>query len=385
MDQLLQYTSITGITIIRYFLSAGIPFLIFYILFPNSFVKNKIQSKIAKNKDFLREIAHSMQTSLIIAGVALLFLFTPLKAYTQIYEHLDAYSIWWLPLSILLGLIVHDTYFYWMHRTLHHPSIFRYTHLVHHKSINPSPWASYSFHMIEGFTEALILPIILLLIPMHPIALLIFGLGSLVINVYGHLGFEITPKWFRNSFLFEVFNTSVYHNVHHSKFEGNYSLYFRFWDRVMKTEHPDYVKIYDEIQAKRFGQTSTSLAKKISLPLILLFGLSTFSGYSQSAIEGKWKDSVDGGIILIYEEEGQYFGQLIAAVDPIENEKLKGKTIIVLKDFEKTNDAELCCGTIYQVREKRTVSGNLILLDQNNLKVKGRYGWFTGSRIWTRV
>jgi len=41
--------------------------------------------------------------------------------------------------------------------------------------------------------------------------------------------------------------------MHHSKFKGNYGLYFRIWDRLMKTEHPDYVKDYDRIQERRFG------------------------------------------------------------------------------------------------------------------------------------
>ena len=73
-----------------------------------------------------------------------------------------------------------------------------------------------------------------------------------MVNVYGHLGYEIAPKWFRNSFLFEIINTSTHHNLHHHKFKGNYGLYFRIWDRIMKTEHPDYVKEYDKIQQRRF-------------------------------------------------------------------------------------------------------------------------------------
>ena len=77
---------------------------------------------------------------------------------------------------------------------------------------------------------------------------------SLFINVYGHLGFEITPKWFRKSFLFEILNTSVHHNLHHEKFNGNYGLYFRVWDRIMKTENPNYVKSFDAIQQKRFDK-----------------------------------------------------------------------------------------------------------------------------------
>ncbi len=161
--------------------------------------------------------------------------------------------MWFIIPAVIVSLIVHDTYFYWMHRLLHHPKLFKYTHLVHHKSVNPSPWASYSFHFFEAITEGAILLVIVMIIPMHGISIGLFVLIGFMINVYGHLGYEVTPKWFRNSFLFEISNTSTYHNLHHSKFKGNYSLYFRFWDKVMGTENPDYVKEYDRIQNQRFG------------------------------------------------------------------------------------------------------------------------------------
>ncbi|MEM7019578.1 MAG: sterol desaturase family protein [Pseudomonadota bacterium] len=97
-------------------------------------------------------------------------------------------------------------------------------------------------------------PLILVLIPLSPIALILFTFLSFAINVYGHLGFEIAPKWFRYSILFELVNTSTHHNLHHAKFKWNFGLYFRVWDRIMGTEHPDYVKEYDLIQERRFGE-----------------------------------------------------------------------------------------------------------------------------------
>lgn len=258
MEETIQYAIpiITNIT--RYFLFAGIPFLVFYILFPKLFSKAKIQDRWAKHKDFIREILHSMQSSITIGLVGVLFLLTPLREYTRVYSYISEYPIWWVPVSILIALVLHDTYFYWMHRTVHHPKIYKKVHFVHHQSINPSPWASFSFHISEAVVEALVLPVIICLLPMHPLSLALFGLLSFIINVYGHLGFEIAPKWFRHSFLFEIVNTSVHHNLHHSKFKGNYGLYFRVWDRLMGTENPDYVKEYDRIQARRFEKVSES-------------------------------------------------------------------------------------------------------------------------------
>lgn len=248
---------IISVSAIRYFVIAGLPFLLFYKLFTSYFTKSKIQDKQASRKDFIREILHSMQTTLVFTAVAMIVLFTPLKQHTLIYDKLTDFPIWWVPVSLVLSLIIHDTYFYWMHRLLHHKKIFRLTHLVHHKSINPSPWASYSFHFLEAWTEGGVLILLAFVLPMHTLTIGLFTVAGFIINVYGHLGYEIAPRRLRNSILFEVFNTSTYHNLHHSKFKGNYGLYFRVWDRLMKTEHPDYVKEYDLIQQKRFGAKVT--------------------------------------------------------------------------------------------------------------------------------
>ena len=247
-------TSIFIVQVIRYFILAGVPFFLVYIWFKKWFAKSKIQKRDAAKADFVREVLHSLQSTFVLSIIGYIVLATPLKNYTQVYTDINEYPLWWIGVSLVLSLIIHDTYFYWMHRTLHHKAIFKYTHLLHHKSTNPSPWTSYSFHFFEAWTEGAILLIIAMVIPIHTITIMLFTVSSFIINVYGHLGHEVAPRWFRNSFLFKIVNTSVYHNIHHTRFKGNYGLYFRLWDRVLKTEHPDYVKDYDRIQETRFGK-----------------------------------------------------------------------------------------------------------------------------------
>jgi lathosterol oxidase len=250
------------LTIGRYFFIAGIFFLVFYLLFPKSLLRNKIQGKLAGTADFLREILHSSVSSMVLAVMALIALSENIRGYTFIYTDLHAYPLWWIPVSLLLTLIVHDTYFYWMHRILHHKNLFKLTHLVHHQSTNPSPWTSYSFHFLEAIAEGAVMIVLVFAMPLHPLTLMLFALSSFVINVYGHLGYEIMPKGFRNTFLFEIINTSTFHNLHHQKFKGNYGLYLRVWDRLMKTEHPDYVKDYDRMQEKIFGNIQSETLVK---------------------------------------------------------------------------------------------------------------------------
>jgi len=244
---------IFSISVIRYFVIAGIPFLLIYLLLPSKLERFKIQQKVASKKDFIREILYSMQTTLVFTVISVILLVSPLRHYTLIYDNLSDFPLWYIPVSVGASLILHDTYFYWMHVLLHQKPLFKLMHLVHHKSTNPSPWTSYSFQLAEAIAEGLVLVVIVFLIPIHTIGIISFTVLALFINVYGHLGYEIAPKWFRKSWLFAILNTSVHHNLHHSKFRGNYGLYFRIWDRIMGTEHPDYVKVYDKLQEQRFG------------------------------------------------------------------------------------------------------------------------------------
>lgn len=236
---------------LRYFLVAGIPFLIFYIFYSKKFQILKIQLKEARKSDFLREIKYSLLSGFITAFIVAFLLRTSLKNNSLIYSDLNEYPTYWLLVSYALSILFHDTWFYWLHRFFHVPWIYKHVHNVHHLSVNPSPWTSFSFHFFEAIGEGLVIIPLAFIVPLHPYTLVFFGFSIFAINVYGHLGYEIAPKWFRQSFLFELINTSVYHNLHHSKFKGNYGLYFRIWDRMMGTENKNYVEEFERIQARR--------------------------------------------------------------------------------------------------------------------------------------
>lgn len=134
-----------------------------------------------------------------------------------------------------------------MHRALHLKKLFKYIHLVHHRSTNPTPFSSYSFHPLEAVLETFVFYVIAFTIPTHPLALFIAVNISLLINAYGHLGYKILPEGIRKTVIFKIFNTSVHHNMHHKKFNGNYGLYFRFWDKIMGTEFKDYERKFEEV------------------------------------------------------------------------------------------------------------------------------------------
>src|SRR3546814_18894497 len=58
--------------------------------------------------------------------------------WTGIYTGVNAYPLWYLPLSLFVYLLAHDTWFYWTHRWMHRPRLFRLAHAVHHASRPPT-------------------------------------------------------------------------------------------------------------------------------------------------------------------------------------------------------------------------------------------------------
>jgi sterol desaturase/sphingolipid hydroxylase (fatty acid hydroxylase superfamily) len=180
---------------------------------------------------------------------------------TRVYQPIDKYGYGYFCFSIIIMVLMHDTYFYWTHRLMHWKRIFKYVHRIHHLSVNPTPFAAYAFHPIEAVIEVGIIPLIAFTLPYHPLAITVFTLYSLLLNVTGHLGFEMFPKGFASHGLLKWHNTSTHHNMHHRLVKCNYGLYFNIWDRLMKTNHPHYEECYDEMIEKR---TERKLAGKMN-------------------------------------------------------------------------------------------------------------------------
>ena len=237
--------------VIRYFLLATPAFLIFYILFKKRWSFKKIQNKFPTRIDIGREIGYSIITIVIFTAVGTIVFASPLKEYNLRYSEFSNYGWVYWSISVVLMIFLHDTYFYWAHRMMHHPKLYKHFHAVHHKSTNPSPWAAYAFQPSEGIIEASVIFPIVFLIPFHTSALLTFLFFMMAYNVYGHLGYELFPKKFNKHPIGRWLNTSVNHNQHHKYFRGNYGLYFLFWDRALNTIRSDYDEEYFKIDVKR--------------------------------------------------------------------------------------------------------------------------------------
>lgn len=377
-QHLLNWANLSGLILLRYVILAGIAYLAFYVFLTRQWLPRKIQQRFPTRTDYHREIAYSVLSSVIFAVVGLLVLASPLTVYFKVYPNIGDYPIWYAFLSFGLMLVTHETYFYWTHRLMHHPRLFKLIHRVHHRSTNPSPWAAQAFHPFEAIIEAGIVAVFALLFPVHPSVVALFMLFSFSFNVYGHLGFELIPDRMSRRWLGRWINTSTHHNLHHSRVAGNFGLYFTVWDRLMNT-------VTDPEPTAPQSWKSMSL-----LMLVLVSGL-CLSGKPVSRpplpIFGEWYIDKKEALVTIYQQaNGDLYGRITWASDPADNRRLQQETkpVLVLKRFRQAPDGSWQHGTVNPPKIPVSLNGRLTLLNENTLQIKVWKLWFSETLTWTR-
>ena len=156
--------------------------------------------------------------------------------WTRIYTDAHAFPLWWMPVSLLLYLLAHDTWFYWTHRAMHAPRLFKAMHAVHHASRPPTAWAAMSFHPLEALTGAVVIPALVFLIPIHVAVLGAVLSVMTVMGVTNHMGWELFPRRLVDGRAGGWLITASHHQRHHREYRCNYGLYFRLWDRLCGTD-----------------------------------------------------------------------------------------------------------------------------------------------------
>ncbi|WP_298839419.1 sterol desaturase family protein [uncultured Roseobacter sp.] len=123
----------------------------------------------------------------------------------------------WFVLFFFVIRFWQSFHFYWIHRLIHMPLLFRHVHSLHHRNVNVGPWSGLAMHPVEGFLyfSGILIHFVL---PSHPIHVIFhmfsLGLGAL----YSHSGFE--KILFGNTA--DMKAGSFHHQLHHRYFECNY-------------------------------------------------------------------------------------------------------------------------------------------------------------------
>jgi Delta7-sterol 5-desaturase len=196
---------------------------------------------VRRIRQIKREIGWSFVSSIVFALLSALCYQAYLLGYTKVYLSVSEQPLWYFMVSPFLFLITYETYYYWMHRVMHIPFIFKTVHKVHHASIHPTVFTSFSFHPLEALLQFLFFPLFLFLVPFHVtmlLAVLVILSLSAVIN---HSGVEV----FRKKALTKHLIGSSHHDINHKEFINNFGLYFTWWDKWMKTESKTQTKHTD--------------------------------------------------------------------------------------------------------------------------------------------
>jgi Delta7-sterol 5-desaturase len=223
----------------RYLLLAGGHYVLFYRIFSRFGAAHKLDPIQPSTKSILHEVKFGLLNivNFMFFGVVMWFMYW--NGLTLIYTDITQYAFWYLPVSLAVLMFFNDAYFYWIHRLLHTKYFLKF-HRPHHVSHNPTPFAAFSVHPVEGFMEVAFRPLIISVLPLHPYVIAMFLLVSMSLNVYGHGGIEIFPKKWTQFLFFKYSSSPTHHFLHHKNGNYNFGLYLRVWDLWCKTENPEY-------------------------------------------------------------------------------------------------------------------------------------------------
>lgn len=231
----------------RHFIGPMFFYSLFYNWMPDLYAAVKIQNAAPLAVQIQTEKKWTAISAAMDIIVFLLSLLLFKMGITKVYGNYSDHSTIFAIFGFLSLAILQDFYFYCTHRLMHHKKIFKYVHYIHHKSKNPTPWSAFSVHPAEKLLELLFFPLVIMLVPLHPAVILFFIFVSTLVNLLGHAGFEFNWLKIRTDSINWWGTTSTFHNMHHKYVSCNYSLYFSLWDKLLKTEHPNYASEYEAV------------------------------------------------------------------------------------------------------------------------------------------
>jgi lathosterol oxidase len=169
-----------------------------------------------------REFGQSMLTVVVFSLVGTAVLVGYHLGVSKLYFAADQYGWAWIVASFLVLVILHDAWFYWTHRLMHHARVFHGSHHTHRLSVAP--------HALGG----------ILVLCGGSVRAMAWMAWMVLRNVMGHSGVELLPRSWLAGWWGRWLTTTLHHEMHHAYGRFNYGLYFVWWDRLCGTEHPEY-------------------------------------------------------------------------------------------------------------------------------------------------
>jgi sterol desaturase/sphingolipid hydroxylase (fatty acid hydroxylase superfamily) len=294
----------------------------------------------------------------------------------------------WFWASLVLIIIGHDAYFYWAHRLMHDPRLFRRFHRRHHKSMNPSPFTAYSFDLGEAAIMGSFVPLWMLIVPTQWPVVGLFMLHQIVRNTLGHSGYELMPARADGRPMFDFLTTTTHHDLHHAEAGYNYGLYFTWWDRLMGTEHPEYDARFAAAVRKPLRPALPTRAPAL-ITMLLAVATVTLAATPARAqtpiLSGEWATPGLGTVVRFEPCPGAartMCGRLIWAWDEAGMRHLRIGALMI--EGLVWRDGAWRDGRLLNPEDGRTYRG-AIRPDGDLLRLRGCAGPFCQEQAWRRL
>ncbi|MEM7177710.1 MAG: sterol desaturase family protein [Pseudomonadota bacterium] len=137
-------------------------------------------------------------------------------------------------------------HFYWIHRWLHWPPLYKLAHALHHRNTNVGPWSGLSMHPVEHlmFFSSVLIHFV---IPAHPIHIIFHLQHQALTAATSHTGFEGLLVKDKNQLALGTFH----HQMHHRYFECNYGNLEMPWDKWFGSFHDGTEDAHDRMKERR--------------------------------------------------------------------------------------------------------------------------------------
>ncbi len=149
-------------------------------------------------------------------------------------------------LLLVFTPVIISFHFYWIHRLIHIPFLYKHVHSLHHRNTNVGPWSGLSMHPVEHllfFSSVLVH----CLIAAHPIHILFHMQHQALTAATSHAGFEGLYVRKKNRLALGTFH----HQMHHRFCDCNYGNLEVPWDKWFGSFHNGTESSHQDFLANR--------------------------------------------------------------------------------------------------------------------------------------
>lgn len=163
--------------------------------------------------------------NMVLSSVGFFYAFPLLERY---HLHEEKFSFGLEFCEFVFMLLLSDTMFYWSHRILHIPIVYRIVHKTHHEHTSPIAWSSFYVHPVELIVTWLFVFLVpALFVRVHEITFTLYVTFLILSLVKSHCGVKIGRY------------SAAHHDAHHESARGNYGSDLGLWDFLCGTKIVD--------------------------------------------------------------------------------------------------------------------------------------------------